>query len=725
MADYDGKYWKRQVDLSKKELENFHTAGEQIIKAFLSENTIGQSIDVGIGATKVNMFWANIGILKSALYGNPPKPLARREFEDPNDDVGRVAATIMERLLVTGPNGSGKDMHECFQQVVEDRLLPGMGQMWLRYESQTEDADISGIPYKKILNETVCADYVHWKDFFYSPARTWGEVWWCGRRVWMEKDVGEKRFGASKWKDVKMIVPKDGKPVQPGANEENSALLRGEVFEIYCKKTRKVYWYGVGADQCLDEKNDLLQRPDFWPCPKPLMATTTTTKFIARGDYTMCQDQYRQLEQLNIRIGFLVDACKAIGVYDKTCEGVQNMFNKGAENKLVPVDNWAMFAEKGGLKGVIDWMPIDAISATIERLREARVDCVQQIYELTGISDIMRGVTNARETYGAQQLKAQYSSSRLQLYQLQVGAFVAEAMEIKAWIISKHFQPETIIRKSLVMYTEDKQYAEQAVQLIKQSFQLMYRINVSSTQMSIPDYNAEKQARTEYITSLGQFVSQITGLVQLAPEAAPYFLRMLQWAGAAFQTNGGVETIFDNFVRAVEKRLAEPPKPPQPSPDVVAKLQADTQMTQLEEQTKVKLAELENQTKMAIAQLQEQTKKELAGMEAGANGRSAVAQDMEDRARELNDVHEKRALAEEKHRMGVQKIVDNALLDVKNILQEFQNKVNGMIVKAKPGEEGAEPQVDLRGIMEASIGVRTQVSQIVKDIEQAGADASV
>jgi hypothetical protein len=578
---YDKNYWYNELALSADSLKKFHETGRTIVKRYLDEEQ-SSKFAAGSDPKRYNMFWANVGILKSALYGNAPKPTARREFADPDDDVGRVAAAIMERLLAVGPGGDGADMHAALTYSVEDRLIPGMGQIWLRYESKVEEVGVEGAQVATITDESVCTDYLHWQDFFYSPARVWEEVVWVARRVWMTKEQIKVRFPGFEDK-IAYKIPKDG-VAYTDSNSANVSLQRGEVFEIWCKTSGKVYWVSKGCEEILDTKDDPLKIPGFFPCPRPLMATTTTTKFIARADYTLMQDQYSQLDDLNIRIATLTQACKAVGVYDKTAEGVQRMLNQGVENQLIPVDNWAMFAEKGGIKGVVDWVPVEAIVNVLDKLRELRTDTVQQIYELSGISDIMRGVTNARETAKAQTLKSQYSSSRLQLYQMQVGFFVASAMQIKALIISKHWQRETIIRKSLVMMTPDAMYAEQAVDLIKNTFDMMYRIDVSSTQMSIPDYNAEKEARMAYVELMGEFIAKTTPLMEKAPGVAPFLLKLMQWASASFQTSGGVETLFDNYVRALEMKLKQAEaNPPQPSPMEQAEL-AKTQSEAAENQ---------------------------------------------------------------------------------------------------------------------------------------------
>lgn len=646
MALFDYEYWRGQIKLSKDFIKGFQEKGQVVDQRYRDEEERER-----LGAKKFNMFWANVGILMSALYGNPPRPVVQREFQDPMDDVARVAATIIQRLLQTGPGGTATDMHNAFIHSVQDRLIPGLGQVWLRYDAKiTQVVPMEGMsPVPQLQDENVATDYVHWCDFFWEPCRVWEECGWAARRVWMTKERFERRFPDYKG-EVTYKIHKDNvayEATMSASTPGNESQRRAEVFEIWCKTSNHVYWIADGATEILDKQPPLVRLSRFYPCPKPLAANLTTAKFLPKADYTMVQDQYTQLDDLNQRISLLIDACKVVGVYNKQSDGVQRMLNQGVENQLIPVDNWAMFAESGGIKGSADWLPIEQVAMVLDKLKEQRVDVVQQIYELTGLSDIMRGVTEPRETLGAQKLKAQYSSSRLQLYQGSVATFVAEAMQIKAEIIANNWQPQTILNKSLIMMTADAQLAQQAVALIKQGFH--YRINISATQMSIPDYNAEKEERVSYMTAAGQFFSQITPLLQQVPQAAPFFLKMLQWAGTTFQKAGEMESILDEYVRQVEKKLQEPPPPPSPMQqaelDKIKSEAAENYATAEEKRAKAQAPQVNAQAQMmktqgdlAVQQAQTQGDQARAAAEVAATNAKTEAQIRQGEAKLMFDM---------------------------------------------------------------------------------------
>ncbi len=183
---------------------------------------------------------------------------------------------------------------------------------------------------------------------------------------------------------------------------------------------------------------------------------------------------------LTNRIAKLVEAVKVVGVYDASQQGVQRMLSEGVNNQLIPVDTWAAFAEKGGLKGVVDFMPLDSVLQALRECYAAREQAKQVVYEITGISDIIRGSTIASETAAAQQIKSQYASLRIKPRQTEVAQFASEVLRIKAQIMCDFYAPQTLVEMSGIMGTMDAQYAEQAIMLLKSEPARGFRIEVAA-----------------------------------------------------------------------------------------------------------------------------------------------------------------------------------------------------------------------------------------------------
>lgn len=622
--------WLKEVKAANKELMKFWEAGEKINNRFLDRR---ESVDEQ--ANRVNLFTTNTQILISTLYAKFPKPLVTREWEDQDDPVGRCAANILERnLQVRDRDGFDTAM----KHVVQDRLVPGLGQVWFRYEPTivteenpdyqppqppppvppmeseglqpgpnmdggapgqmlaapggppqpggTPQPPMPGQPpaadpnnpqfLDKLVNEEVATDYVHWKDFIWSPCRIWEECRWVGRKVKMTKADVETRFGKTiaeslAYKKGTVGDPQD--PIGTSTDNENQEVRYATVIEIWCKRSRNIYWVSEGFPNCLDVKKDPFNIDKFFPCPKPLFALLGTSSTVPRADYLMIQDQYEELDRVNQRITMLERAVKVVGVYDKTNSEIGRIFTEGVDNQMLASDNYSNFSDKGGFKGMMDFVPIQDIVNALLRLREVRSDLIAQIYELTGISDIMRGSTKASETLGAQQLKAQYGSVRLQFLQMEVASFVESALDIKAAIMLKMFQPETLVQRSNIAMTADKDFVQPALQLMKNPM-FKYRVLVHADSMAVPEFNAERDARLQYLRAVSEFLQGMAPIVQANPGAAPYLLKMMQWGAAGFRVGRSIEGVLDEAVAAANKALAQPK--PGPSPMEIAGLKKET-----------------------------------------------------------------------------------------------------------------------------------------------------
>lgn len=618
--------WLSEVRAAEKALNKFWEQGDKIVKRFLDKRESGNE-----DSNKLNLFTVNTEILKGTLYATFPKPMIDREFNDQDDDVARVASEMLERVIKVKKRD---DFDSAMREVVQDWLLPGIGQLWFRYEPTITKETLPPIPdpttggmaepisYDKVINEEVLTDYVYWKDFIWSPCRTWAQCRWVGRRLKLSKSDASARFGAVVAEKLSYNLGAMGEKAQKGEKED--LVKYAEIFEIWCKRSRKVYWVSEGFEFCLDVKDDPLELLNFFPCPKPLLALHATDSLIPRADYLMVQDQYVELDDLNNRITVLERAVKVVGVYDGANEEIKRIFTEAIENRIIPMTSFSQFAEKGGFKGAIDWIPIEATVKAIDALRAYRQELIAQIYELTGISDIMRGATKASETLGAQELKAQYGAVRTQDRQLTISTFVEEGLEIKAEIIRHKFQPQTILARSNIENTPDAEYAQAALELL-QNPMVEYRIEVHPDTMAIPEFNAERDARLQYIRAISEYLTAAVPLIQQDPSAGVYLLEIMKWAAAGFRVGRSIEGVLDKAIKAMQKKLSQPAPPPPPPPEIekakidaasaekLAQIKADTEklLNDIKLASQREIEELKLESSEAIARLKIESDKEI------------------------------------------------------------------------------------------------------------------
>jgi hypothetical protein len=593
--------WNAELKLAKREDEKFIERGDKIIKRYRDDRT-----GWATSGKRFNILWSNIQTMIPALYGKTPRAEVARRWKD-SDPVGRTASVILERCLQYEIDHYG-DFDSSIRLAITDRLLPGRGVTWVRFEEKEQamptdaapgveggEAQVTPMAYKY---ECTPVDYVFWKDFRYSPARNWDEVTWVARRVYMSRSEGIKRFGED-FKQVPLVhepIGLDELQKNGVESEDLDDMKKAEVWEIWCKTSKMVYWVAQGHSKTLDIKDDPLGLDNFWPCPKPLFATQTTDTLVPVADFSLYQDQAQEIDMLTNRIGMLVEAVKVVGVYDASQQNVQRMLSEGVNNQLIPVDTWAAFAEKGGLKGVVDFMPLDSVLQALRECYAAREQAKQVVYEITGISDIIRGSTIASETAAAQQIKSQYASLRIKPRQTEVAQFASEVLRIKAQIMCDFYAPQTLVEMSGIMGTMDAQYVEQAIMLLKSEPTRGFRIEVASDSLVEMDEATEKQSRIEFLGAVGQFMDRALPVTQQVPELAPLMGEMLMFGVRAFKGGRMMESAFDEALAKLN--APKPPEQPQPDPEQMkaeAMMQVEQGKMQLEQSKMQATAQIEQQ----------------------------------------------------------------------------------------------------------------------------------
>lgn len=649
-------YWMKNLEIAEKENREFVLRGRKIVARFRDERNNSSEKSA---IHRFNILWSNVETLTPALYSRTPKADVERRFKD-HDPIGKLGSDILERALSFSLENS--DFDSVMQSAVLDRLLPGRGTAWIRYvptygEEESErielepfeddiaaetgvskyktkdgtEADseqvktddkgsyMDGEKFKPVVYEEVIPEYVFWEDFRFSPCRKWVDCTWVSKRALMTRDALIERFG----KEIGNAIPLDWSPndtTDDSKDQPPDAFKKASVWEIWDKGKKQVVWlaksYQVGP---LDTLDDPLGLEDFFPCPEPLFATMTNDNMVPVADYLEYQDQADELDILTARIDRLVRTLKVSGLYAGTERAeLQQLVDDSSENKLIPVENWQQFmGAKGGLDGVISWMPIDKVAAVLAGLYDSRDRVKQVLYELTGISDILRGATSPIETLGAQNLKSQYATLRLSKSQRAVAYFARDIIRIMGEIISLHFSPETLAimtglpepidkpqlppppqmqptqdpqmvqkqQQAMQAYQAQSQAAMQqwqqatqqshadfmqAVEMLRENAPCPFRIDIEADSTVAMDEDNEKKARTEFLSAMLPLLQQMIPAIQQNPKFAPLAKQIMGFGIRGFKTGKPLESAIDQFFDDLEK---QPPQPPQDPKAAMANVQ--------------------------------------------------------------------------------------------------------------------------------------------------------
>ncbi|MBB2709657.1 hypothetical protein N2597_08080 [Rhizobium sophoriradicis] len=649
-----GAHWQQELERAQRYFKSWVDRCTKIEKIYLQQ----QADQTSAAKRRFPMLWANTSVLQPAVYARVPQPVVERRFKD-SQPVARMASELVERNLAFTADDA--DLDSVMRAVRDDFLLCARGTVWLRYEADFEPIDMGvepsaaddGMgddpvsPLEAITDERVCIDYVHWSDFLHSPARRWKDVTWVARRVPMTDQEFDKRFP-----DGRASLAANGAGSNHGTNQTERAQNEGKtyVWEIWCKTEDYTVWIAEGAPVALEVSEPPLKLTRFFPCPRPSYGTLSTGSLIPVPDYVYYQQQCDEIDNLTRRINKLTDQLRLKVFYPSGDGSVSPAIEKAMrpenDTVMVPIPEWAAFTDKGGSKAIVT-LPIDDVQKVIVACIEARKQLIEDVYQITGISDIVRGDTQASETATAQRIKSQWGSIRIRDRQAELARFARDIVNIAGEIICDQFQPETLMlvsgiqlptaaqKQQVQMQMQQQQMmAQQAaaraqqmgqpapppqtpqlppeiqqmmqqptidevVQLLRNDSVRGFRIDIETDSTIEPDEDAEKQRRMEFVEMIGGFMQQAGAIAQQTPMLVPVMVETLLFAARGFRAGRQLENTLEQVGAQLSQAATAPKPPPEPTPEQMINLKTAQVKAGAEErkaQLGVAQAEIEHRT---------------------------------------------------------------------------------------------------------------------------------
>ena len=580
--------WLDRLTAYKSRFEKWYKACENVDKHYSRKDRADTT------EREYAIFWANLEVLRPATYARPPAPVVAPRFKDSNP-IAREASEALERTLVT--TFEQADIDDLLRQVRDEYLRYGRGTAWVRM----------------VNGNAIEYDFVGHKDFAHELKPVWREVTWVARRAWLNRESGVQRFGDA----FKKVALKK--------QDENSAIEKKDdcapVWEIWCKTSRKVYWVAEDFEQILDEQDPMFDLVGFWPCPKPALATLEPKSLVPVPEIKQYKDQIEEINEYTARIAAVSESLKLRGFYAAGTGDVATAIEVAMKSQddralLVPISS---FAALGGssFKDSIVWVPIAEAVALVRELVALRRVVIEDVYQITGISDIVRGQSDPNETMGAQQLKSQWGSMRIRERQAEIARLARDMTRITGEIIAEHFEPETLLEMAQVTLpnAQQKQQAEmlaaQAQQmqqplpkevssiLKRPSFEEVvaflrndrargFVIEIETDSTIQPDEDAEKQRRIEFVTSVGGLFQQAAPLVMQAPMLGKFVVEVMKFAAGGFRAGRPLEASLDELGEQIEAMSEQAAQPQEPPPDPAVELKkAEIELKRAESEQKL------------------------------------------------------------------------------------------------------------------------------------------
>lgn len=379
-------------------------------------------------SNRYNIFYANVETLAPLVYSKLPNPNITRRFKDDNEEA-KVASEILERAISYFLETTKADT--IFSKARKDFLINGRGLVRVYMEDgevvATDDGDeVLDNSNKKIFIKRIC-----YKDFItdYS-ATSWDELNWLAFRSYKTKDELSDLFGA------------DAKDLEPdSANDTDSKPESLELWEIWDKVNNQVLWFC--QEKIIQIDDNPYNLTNFYPIARPTGTDSDPSSLLPIPLYRMYKSQAEELNLLDERIRSLTEQIKYTGVYNSIgeAEDVQNLLN-GADGTFAPLSGNTGI----NIKDQIYVKDIVPIANTITVLTQQKAQIINNIREITGLSDIVRGVSIASETATAQRLKGDFAISRIQPLQKANEISIKDTIEIIAELVCENYTIEELAK---------------------------------------------------------------------------------------------------------------------------------------------------------------------------------------------------------------------------------------------------------------------------------------
>jgi hypothetical protein len=525
--------WIAEVSTASKTERDWRMEAEGCWELYRGGGEAGAAVNQPHARAAFPILWSNTETMRPAIFNSAPKADIRRRFRD-DDPLGKVVSDVCERALEfcieTG------HLFSSVKSAVLDMCVAGRGTVRVRYtvvttpiepndpqgqepthvenkaldanalndEQQAQDDGVIEKPHnvgapaddnpERIVSEGVEFEHVQWDDFRRGPGKSWGMVGWEAFRHRMDYDeLKELTDGAREQTEdggdgilIADLIPLDStKKDENGRHKEEETVYQAaEVWEIWDKKKRQVLWISEGYKRApLRVDEDPLKLRNFFCTPRPVHMIEDSCSLIPIPNYRLYRDEARELEEITKRINKITSALKLRGLFHTGIPEISQVLDAN-DNEMIPVASTTALAQMRSIDDALWIMPVEKLAAVLQQLYIARQQTINVIFQITGISDIMRGDTKASETLGAQEIKSKWGTVRLQRVQGEVARFARDLVNMATEVVCNRFKLETL--KAMTGVPLPMQADLQAAQATMQKVQQMQQQAAQAQQQGVP-----------------------------------------------------------------------------------------------------------------------------------------------------------------------------------------------------------------------------------------------
>lgn len=678
-----GAAWINKIDAATKLEKDWLDDAAIATKAYTNEDKADQSDAVVAAGAKYdfNILFANVETIVPAVINSPPVPDIRRRFND-EDPAARVLADVLERSISVQIDDSRLQVE--LEAAAQDAFLAGRGIVRIRFRSDIvggeptkediadavetgpgEDQDGEGVgdvdelyagggegdlrepdagtsagpvdpqllldagSPERLENERISFEAVSWKDYRHGKARRWDERPWDAFRFVVDKDEESESFDAD-------MIRSQFDDAEKNAWSTSTDEICG--WEIWDKKSRQVIFVSDNG-VILKTIDDPLGLRGFFPIPTPMQPVEITGRLKPVNPFALYRKLADNLDTITKRIDVIVKAMKVRGWYSGDQKDISAVLDL-EDNEFAPIANGDQYAASAaGIAGALAFWPVEKFITVLQQLYAAQAQTKQAIYEITGISDIVRGASMASETATAQNIKSQWGSLRIQKMQRMMERCARDLFVMMSQILPSRFSLQTLEEMtSIPLVPAPGDTPDQAklkmdvIALMKRPLDTYYRVDVESDSTIRADLTRQKAEVSQFLTGAAAYFQAVGPLVKDGTLPADGALEIFIANARLFNLGRSVEDTLENMVKQAKAKAQQAAStPPSPNPEAIkaqAEVQNKDQADQRKNQTELAKAKMDNDTQWKVAILDALTKIETARIQAslGMDSASLAAQ---------------------------------------------------------------------------------------------------
>jgi len=372
------------------------------------------------------------------------------------------------------------------------------------------------------------------------------------------------------------------------------------VHEIWDKRAKKLLFVCEDYPQVLAEDDDPLELEDFYPCPMPMFTNVSGRELLPCPDYWQYEFLVKQCNEASDRLKNMLAQIKDVYFYDPAI-GTQLKATVGEypDGSFIPMkDMVASLRTMGGTANtgnVIVPIPMENKIQLFQVIQNALEWLKTRIYEINGISDIQRGVSNPDDTATAQTIKNEWADIRTGQKTKAVAMHARDVFRIMVEIVAKKFTKQQIQAMTGMTLTDDQ------IATLRSDMATEYSIDVESDSTVVQNDAQDQQALSQFLQVFGQWLNSATQAIRFGALDADLYKEILSMISDTFKAGRNLEQAVDalpSTLTQLQQMQQQTQQLQQSNQQLQKQLQQYQQQEQMREDSK---AQADNQQKLASA----------------------------------------------------------------------------------------------------------------------------